>query len=480
MIRADLTGTELQRVSIDASGRERSLDEQHDENAAAADAEGITLTGDPYRDVARASRSTKAKRAGFERLLEDLRRDTFAADVLILWESSRGSRRVSEWVDLLELLDDRGKLVYVTTHHRLYDPRNPRDRRSMLEDAVDSEYESAKSAHRIRRTMAASAENGDLPGGRRAFGYTRGGEVLDAEAEVIRDAVRRILAGETVRSVAASLNAAGIRTPGTVANPAGNTWRPGPLQKMLTGYRIAGLRVHRGRVVAQGCWPAIIDADTRRRLVATFASRSTGGRGRAPWLLTGVLKCAKCGCNLYGERDTSTKGGVRRYKCKVTPGNPNCGRNAIRGDDVEDLLGALVTERLADVEARQAATIAEDDTGEHAELNRIAAKRIEVADDYAADRIAGAAYVELLAALDRYQADVDRRLAAKTTASAPLDFVRTEGYAGRRWDDLDDAERGILLGALIESVTVAPATVRGSTRFEPGRLTAPGRIAWRV
>ena len=369
----------------------------------------------------------------------------------------------------------------MTTHGRVYDPRNPRDRRSLLEDAVDSEYESAKSAQRIARTMAASAQNGDLPGGRRAFGYDRHGNVDPAEAAVVRDCVRRVLAGETVRSIAASLNAAGVRTPGTVNNPGGNLWRPGPLAKMLRGYRIAGLRTHRGRVVATGSWPAIIDPDDHRRVAAVLADRTPAGRrGRAKWLLTGVLKCGKCGTSLVGARDGAAKGNVRRYACKAIPGNPACGRLMVKADDLEDLLGALVTERLADVEARQAATVAADDTGEHAELARLAAKRIEVADDYAADLITRAQRVEDLAALERRQADVEARLAAKNRATAPLDFVRTEGYAGRRWADLDDAERAVLLGALVERIDVAPATVRGSTRFEPGRITAPGRIVWRA
>lgn len=41
----------------------------------------------------------------------------------MIWESGRGIRRVGDWT---------------------YDPANSRDRRSLLEDAVDGEYEPAK------------------------------------------------------------------------------------------------------------------------------------------------------------------------------------------------------------------------------------------------------------------------------------------------------------------------------------------------
>jgi site-specific DNA recombinase len=89
-----------------------------------------------------------------------------------LWESSRGSRKVGEWVDLLDLLTAVGKTVWVHGHSRLYDPRNARDRRTLLEDAVDSEYEVAKSSDRILRTTRNNAAEG-RPHGQAPFGYIR-------------------------------------------------------------------------------------------------------------------------------------------------------------------------------------------------------------------------------------------------------------------------------------------------------------------
>ena len=43
---------EYLRVSLDKSGRERSQDEQHQDNQRVADEHGWTL-GDPYRDTGR-------------------------------------------------------------------------------------------------------------------------------------------------------------------------------------------------------------------------------------------------------------------------------------------------------------------------------------------------------------------------------------------------------------------------------------------
>ena len=43
--------------------------------------------------------------------------------------------------------------VWVTTHNRLCNPSNARDRKSLHEDAVDAEYERDKSSERICRDI---------------------------------------------------------------------------------------------------------------------------------------------------------------------------------------------------------------------------------------------------------------------------------------------------------------------------------------
>lgn len=474
---AILTLREYLRVSHDASGRERSNAEQHDDNLGAVEREPRWQLSDlpAYRDVGSASRYAKKARGDFNQLVRDLAADRFPDDGLLIWESSRGSRRVAEWVTLLELCAERGKVIVVTTHGpRLYDPANDRDWRTLMEDAVDSEYETRKTSKRVRRNMTASANAGNVPGGRRAFGYTKDGKVLDdAEAKIVRELVRRVLAGESIRSLAADLNHRGVLT------TAGNPWHPGPLKKMLTGTRIVGQRTHHGRVVAQGQWPAIIDEVTHRRVVATLAARSpVGRRGRTPWLLTGLLRCEHCGAALVGNR--RSRDGVRSYICRKAPGYHGCGRLTVKADTVEEILGDLVTERLADTEARRSADTGPDDGDELAELDRIAVMRVEVADDKAAGKLSREQAAEDAAALDRRQREVEARLAAKVRKTAPLDFVAAEGFIGRPWADLQVAEQRVILDALVDRVTIGPSATRGSHTFDTDRVTAPGRIAWKV
>ena len=102
----------------DRRGRTHSMDEQADDLARGAAANNWTV-GEPYADPGlSASRFATKPRGDFERLLDDLRSGAFGSSVLGLWELSRGSRQVSEWVLLLDLLEKTGARICVSTHGR--------------------------------------------------------------------------------------------------------------------------------------------------------------------------------------------------------------------------------------------------------------------------------------------------------------------------------------------------------------------------
>jgi site-specific DNA recombinase len=120
---------EYLRVSLDRSGRARSLEEQHADHVRVCGEQGWVLDEQAYRDESvSASRYSRKARGGFEALIQDLEHGRFGAQVLMIWESSRGSCRVGEWVSLLELCEQRSVNIFVTTHGRVYDPGNGRDR----------------------------------------------------------------------------------------------------------------------------------------------------------------------------------------------------------------------------------------------------------------------------------------------------------------------------------------------------------------
>lgn len=94
--------------------------------------------------------------------------------------------------------------------------------------------ESEDKSRRLRRKHLELAENGLVAGGgRRPFGYEEDRRrVREAEAAEIRDAARRVLAGESIRSITMDWNARGVRT------VTGTPWSPTTVKRLLGSARI--------------------------------------------------------------------------------------------------------------------------------------------------------------------------------------------------------------------------------------------------
>ncbi|GAB3673931.1 recombinase family protein [Saccharopolyspora sp. NPDC049426] len=342
------TAREYLRVSQDRSGRGKSNQEQHSDNVAAADRNGWTL-GEAYEDRSiSASRYTKKAREGYDQLIADLESGTFSADALIIWESSRGSRRVGEWVLLCDLLEERGKFVHVTTHGRTYNPRNPRDRRSLLEDAVDSEYESGKQSSRIARDAAAAATAGRPPT-RGAFGHPRrhwidtplGREritVPEDEIERERAAVLAtydgLFAGKTLVSLARELDNQGFRT------TRGGKFTRTEVRAMLLNPRNAGIRFYKGeRLNVETAWEPIVSEETWQAAVHFLSDpkrRQNHGTARR-WMGGGLYRCGVCN---ESDMRVNYRDDGRVYRCRAT------GHNSRHADKVDAFVLTTVAERL--------------------------------------------------------------------------------------------------------------------------------------
>lgn len=331
---------EYQRVSYDRSGRERSSDEQHDDNQAAADRLGWTLHPTPYRDKGSASRYARRARGDFARLIADLEAGHFGAQILMLWESSRGSRKVSEWCQLIELCESAKVQIYITSDGKLYDCENPRDRRSLQEDAVDSEYEAAKTSKRVNRASAANAKDG-RPNGPAPYGYVStydattgrlaGREIEPAEAAVVKEIFRRIDAGHSLRSIATDLESRGIRTRGRRPRGGGDptpaSWNHANLRAVAMNRAYIAERTHDpagrtqkpspGAVYYPAEWPPLVDRALFKRVHdrLTDEARTTTRPGRGVhWLsrLPDAVVCDPCGHWLSRRLRA---GGTETYSC---------------------------------------------------------------------------------------------------------------------------------------------------------------------
>lgn len=274
---------------------------------------------DTFTDDGTSAYRDDVKREAFERLIAACQRRE--VDVIVVRDVDRLSRRDRDW----------GKLDIAGHELRVSEwDGEPMDRLYAGIKAQVAADESRKISKRVKLSEGRRVQAGKPPrGGRRAFGYDRDHEIIEDEAAVIRDAVRRYLPPEpeTLPSICRGLHAAGVTT------PTGKTWQPSNLRAMMRSPRLAGLRVHRGKTY-EGSWAPIVDVETHRKLLT--AGGGTAMRQATTWMLNGVIWCGRCGNRLVGNG-----GGVRRYVCRRRIGKldqdgnaTNCGL-AVTADVLE-------------------------------------------------------------------------------------------------------------------------------------------------
>jgi DNA invertase Pin-like site-specific DNA recombinase len=480
---------EYLRVSLDRSGHARSIEQQHDENARAATVNGWTLA-EPYSDHAvSASRYSRKARGGFADLMADLDAGRFGANILILWESSRGSRRVGEWVDLVEVCAEQHVSIFVTTHGRSYDPANPRDRRSLLEDAVDSEYESSKISERTKRDNAARAAAG-RPHGRTPYGFRRaydpgtgallGQEEHPDEARVVRELFARILAGHSLRGIARDFERRGIRS------RSGGLFSPAALRSLAVRDSYRGFRVHDpGRtsgtshsvqaLTTPATWPGLVSEGEFHgvRRILGDPSRRTNRPGRGVHLLSMIARCDVCGGPLAA---TDRDGRGPQYQCH-TGGHVRVSKAEVDAVAEQVMLAYLSTSEVY-----------ADFTRGDADGPELQAVRAEVAElrarlDELADAVADGSVSITLAArseprLRERLAAAERRERELATPSALLGLIEPGPDVTKRWQAAPMSARREVARLLLAPDVLGQLHVTRSPT--PGRpVPAAERIVFR-
>ncbi len=333
--------------------------------------------------------------------------------------------------------------------------------------------ESKKTEARLRDMKARHAAQG-RPSGRnnhRPFGYEYDRvTVQEEEAALVRQATDRFLSGEGLLSIVRSWNRAGHRT------PTGKLWSDATLRNILLAPRIAGLRQHRGEVVGEALWPALIDRAAWEQVRARF--RASAGRPgpNAPRsiLLRGLGTCGLCGCKLepvpVGER--------LRLRCTKRPGRPQCGGITIAMQPVEDFVVAQVIYRLSSpaLDERRRPGLPAPSRDLARELSAVDSKLKELAQDWAAERITRSEWLEAREALAARREAAEAELARDLQEKAVADLARDPAPVDVLWPDLPFTRQRAILQAVIAEVRIKPASRRGSKTVDLDRV----EVLWRV
>jgi site-specific DNA recombinase len=114
--------------SRNSSARERSVTRQDADGVRACGQHGWPIVAQ-LSDLVSASRYGHKARDGWTELLDLVEGDRLDhGGVIVLWEASRGSRQVGEWVNLVDQCRQRHIKMYETQGDgRLYDPAGSSD-----------------------------------------------------------------------------------------------------------------------------------------------------------------------------------------------------------------------------------------------------------------------------------------------------------------------------------------------------------------
>lgn len=417
------------------------------------------------------SASTGKRRPAYQQMIKAI--ENRSTNALIVWDVDRLTRTPAELEDFITLCDKAS--IQLASIGGEIDLATPQGRLTARIKGSVARHEVEQSSRRLRAKFLERAEAGS-PHGKVAFGYKRVNmfdadgrgigsrdEVDVEQSTVIREATRRLLVGESLRSVTKGLNSRGA------PSPRGGKWESATLKQVLLRERNVGNRIHQGKVIGKGNWEPILsdgEFDRLRALLSRPERRTSRGVERI-YLLSGVARCGLCGGIMRGSaaHKTGSKVTPAQYSCN------DCYRIRRKMEDVDEVVNGVIMSRLAQPDGPD--LFAGDPAAAGAarlKVAEITAKLETLADDFAEDRITREEW-------QRFTGKLRPRLeAAKVTLddAKPVSMLQSlaSGGVADKWPDLPIELKVAAIDALM-TVTILPAG--SGKRFDPDQI----QIEWR-
>jgi site-specific DNA recombinase len=431
-----------------------------------------------YTDIASAY-DEGAKRPEFENALADLRAGRI--DGIAVWKIDRLVRRATQFRRVVDVLEESGGRLFslVESIDTGAEGSTKHFTNLILTTLVSlAEMESDNTAVRTTLMHQDRARQGLVHRTQvRPYGHTADWtEIVPGEAELIREAARRIVAGEPGFSVTQDWTRRKIPT------AQGKTqWRQDVLRNILLSPRMIAKRDYRGDLIALADVPLILDEKTWERVRAALSARSFQ-RGRTESrLLTNIMVCVRCGEPVVGGNVRGT--GRPTYNCRKRPNHQDaCGGVQVVGEFADALVGQEVAAFLSypnriHALLRQHAQGPELDAL-HDRINELSESLLAL--DTALNpppgkpRMTLEAYWQQVAAIEAEREQVQRRLSVTREAALLTETLNLE-WTPERWADRPMEWKRAILRLVVERIELAPGD-RNSQRGRFGNTFDPDRI----
>jgi site-specific DNA recombinase len=445
------------RISHDPSGERLGVQRQEADCLEEAKRRGWSIA-QVYVDDDLSAYNTKKPRPQYQRLLNDIQLGR--RDGVMIWRLDRLHRQPRELEEFIVLCDKHRVALATVTGD--VDLATSQGRLLARAWGAFAAHESEIRGERLSRASLERARCGIMHVPRRPYGFRDDAITIKAaEAAVIREAAARLLRGESLRSICMDFNRRAIPT----ADKA--LWQSPVLRRLLANPRLAGLSTYHHEVVGKGTWKPIISRrqSERIRTMLSDPRRRTGDGTHGFYLLTGVLRCGRC-----GEPMRAAPHRTRAYGCSRDTGQKGCGRVSIHMEaldaafvarlyerlDSQALPAALKRGQLSDAKWRKARSA----------LAAAEARLISMARDYATGSLTRsewrAARPALIERVNASRAALEKDRAESVVA----EFVGHADQLRDAWDHVASSRRRSIAAALVEEVVVWPATTTRSRADE--------------
>ena len=486
------TGLIYVRVSrLDAEEKDRKLSPlmQREKALALPELKGLALLF--FEDIDISGKDTK-NRPGYQGLMGRLAPDV---KYVVAYDLSRTMRDLGDQQEFFKALQRNGTLFIDSSKAKTIDVSDEDEELlANIEGSVNM-HARKKTSRRVRDTLASKVEHGDMVGPVPA-GYLRRKEVLPSgriartwveldpeRAPTIRLVFKDYATGlYSYKGLAMSLNDRNIplaRPPHFRNNRApARIWTADVLKDLLANPRYAGKVPRRDGRVFEARFPRMVDDETWAACVKARMQGRTkmsdaikGPRRRSSvYLLTGVLRCARCGSSVSGERRAADARHSRArvaYVCYQRRVAKECDLPYLKQDKLErEMLSVLQALTLPDglaeaVDAAIAAYLTDEQRSSRVvSLKSLEDRQRRLNEMYELGRIERVEYDERSAEL------AGQKARASSQKVKPL-LIRQRTMLRTLvddWDEMTLEERKRLIGLVFEQIT---ADAEGLTGLQP-------------